>query len=60
MGIGMVSFAILIGSIIIISVSEIIGKGKNQIDSCLFYLYFLSREGSDTFSYSVILQIRLS
>ncbi|GAB1776463.1 hypothetical protein PMEGAS67_19400 [Priestia megaterium] len=60
MRIGMVSFAILIGYIIIISVSEIIGRGKNQIDSCLFCLYFLSREDSDTFSYSVILQMRFS
>jgi len=60
MEIRMASFAILIGSIIIISVSEIIEKGKNQIDSCLFCLYFLSRKGSDTFSYSVILQMRFS
>lgn len=60
MGIGTVSFAIPIGPIIIISVSEIIGKGKNQIDSCLFWFYFLSREGSDTFSYSVILPMRYS
>ncbi len=60
MGIGIVSFAILIRAVTIISVSEVIGKGKNQIDSCLFCLYFLSREGSDTFSYSVILQMRFS